>query len=232
MGSDKVDYTGMLADVEAKITALESLCASLKAAQAPGALGPGVDVSVSHGIDAYVSEPVELPVGAFLRKSIPDAVKLYLSAVKKKQTVREIATALKEGGMESTATNFETVVTGTLNRLKASKEVFRFKDGWGLAEHYSESLRNRISQEHKPVRKKKAKAKKAAGIKIKKEPSDKASIPVVAQQPQGLEQRIEVVLKSNPSKTFKPFFQDSSIIFESNSSSIIKLELYRLLVAV
>jgi hypothetical protein len=113
--------------------------------------------------------PIELPTGAFLNMSIPEAIKLYLSAVKKKQTVREIANALKEGGMESTAANWETTVTGALHRLKAASTVLRFKDGWGLAEYYPESLRARIAKE-KPRRGRPRKAKSAR--KATKESAD------------------------------------------------------------
>jgi hypothetical protein len=77
----------------------------------------------------------------------------YLLAVKRKQTVREIATALKEGGMESTAANWETTVTGALHRLNAVGGVLRFKDGWGLAEFYPEGLRNRIAKDAEPKKK-------------------------------------------------------------------------------
>ena len=42
--------------------------------------------------------------------------------------------------METTAANWEATVTGALHRLKAAGAVLRFKDGWGLADHYPDSL--------------------------------------------------------------------------------------------
>jgi hypothetical protein len=154
MASEKFDYETMIADLKAKRATLDAAIASLEAARALGTLGQateGAEVSkvVTGGIPgAENGHPVELPHGAFHGKSLP-AIKLYLSAVKKKQSLREIATALREHGMESTSDNFEGVVTGSLNRLKSMGEVLRFKEGWGLAEWYPEAFRSRISAEPK-----------------------------------------------------------------------------------
>ena len=107
MAENMMDYQTMLADMEAKKAVLEQAIASLKAAIVAGALGRSGEVppgSFSAGSSSM--EPVELPVGAFLNKSVPAAIKLYLSAVKKKQTTQQITTALKEGGVESIASNF------------------------------------------------------------------------------------------------------------------------------
>src|SRR5580698_4809299 len=82
-----------------------------------GAAVEGIElpsVSLSNG---DLGQPMDLPDGAFFGKSIPACVKLYMSAAKKKKTIKEIAAALREGGVESTSDNFESVVTGALNRL-------------------------------------------------------------------------------------------------------------------
>ena len=89
-----------------------------------------------------MGQPIDLPEGAFLGKSVPACIKLYLSAARKKKTIKEIALALKEGGVESTSDSFENVVTGAINRLKISGEVLRFKDGWGLPEWYPAHIRS------------------------------------------------------------------------------------------
>jgi len=109
--------------------------------------------------------PVELPHHAFLGASVPSAIKTYLEVVKKKQTIKEIAVALREHGMESTSDNFEGVVTGALNRLKVAGEVLRFKDGWGLSAWYPASFRSQIAAA-KPARK----SKKRNGKKKKQQP--------------------------------------------------------------
>ena len=145
----------------------------------------------SGTLPSRMGTPVELPTGALLGKSLPAAITLYLSAVKKKQTIREIATALKEGGVESTAANFEGPVNGALYRLKASGEVLRFKDGWALADFYPESLRNRIAKDTEP--KKRRKTKKAAKKTAEKKAAPKAEKQKDPAQP-GLEQRVSTYL--------------------------------------
>jgi len=194
MGTEKVDYATILADAEAKRAALEVYITSLKTAMAAGALGQPGEMPVSF---ATTGEPMDLPRGALLNKSIPAAIKLLLATTKKKQKSQQIATALKEGGMESMAANFETVVVGALHRLKAAGEVLRFKDGWDLAAHYPEHIRKAVSQEKKPTRKQ---PKKSAKLKGKKGSAAKASIVVPITE--GLEHRIETVLKSNKDKQF------------------------------
>lgn len=169
MVAEKPSWAEIIADLESKRAALDSLIGSFRAALSLGALGTLVDVDVAGlvGSQPYsggaAGSPVELPRGAFLGKSLPAAIKLYLSAVKRKQTIREIATALRDGGVESTSDNFENIVTGALNRMKIAGDVLRFKDGWGLAEFYPEGLRNRITQDAKPKARRptKAKAKRA-----------------------------------------------------------------------
>jgi hypothetical protein len=174
MAADKPEGDSFLSLLDAKIAALQTLRDVYIKALALGALGqPGDEAAIAGGshqpiqLQGFIyggggtnSSPMELPTGAFLGKSIPEAIKLYLSAVKKKQTAREIATALKEGGMESTASNWETTVTGALHRLKTAGAVLRFKDGWGLAELYPESLRSRLAKDDKP--RKRGRPRKAA----------------------------------------------------------------------
>jgi hypothetical protein len=127
------DIATIIRDLKKRRAELDASIASLERAYGAtprtGEDGP----AAFNGGDQH---PTELPRGAFLGKSLPSAIKLYLSAMKMKQTDREIAAALREGGVESTSDNFEKVVTGCLNRMKASGEVLRFKDGWGLTEFY------------------------------------------------------------------------------------------------
>jgi hypothetical protein len=176
MAADKPEGDPFLSLLDAKIAALQGLREGYLKALSLGALGqPGEDVSVMlTGVSASGSigtmsafgssntVPMELPTGAFLNKSIPEAIKLYLSAVKKKQTTREIAIALKDGGMETTASNWETTVTGALHRLKAGGVVLRFKDGWALADFYPDSLRTRLAKDEKP--RKRGRPKKATPV--------------------------------------------------------------------
>ena len=160
---------GQLARWKAQHAALGRLIESYEEAARIGAVLDPAEANVAAGIlsaagssgMAAVGAAMELPVGAFLNMSIPEAIKLYLSTIKRKQTAREIAVALKEGGMESTAANWETTVTGALHRLKTAGEVLRFKDGWAFAGHYPDSLRARIAKDDKP-KKRRGRQKKGA----------------------------------------------------------------------
>lgn len=148
MATEEPETDAFLAVLEAKIAALLTLKESYLRAVSLGALGQRGELNVAGfttPLGTKSDAPIELPQGALLGKSLPAAIKLYLSAVRKKQTTREITIALKEGGVESTAANFENNVTSSLHRLRATGEVLKFSDGWGLAEFYPENLRNRIA---------------------------------------------------------------------------------------
>jgi hypothetical protein len=133
----------LIAYAEARIAAWQAVLASLKSALTlDSGSQEGLELSSvvgSQGVESGL--PIDLPEGAFLGKSVPACIKLYLSAARKKKTIKEIAVALKEGGVESTSDSFENVVTGAINRLKAAGEVLRFKDGWGLPEWYPAHIR-------------------------------------------------------------------------------------------
>jgi hypothetical protein len=154
----------LFAYAEARIAAWQAVLASLKAALSldpSGTAGEGIDLSsLAVSQNGAIGSPVDLPDGAFFGKSIPACVKLYLSAARKKKTAKEIATALREGGVESTAGSFESTVSTALIRLRAAGEVLRFKDGWGLSEWYPANMRG-SGTTAPPKSKKKSKKGKA-----------------------------------------------------------------------
>jgi hypothetical protein len=164
MAIENQDVVGAFAAVvEGKIKALQALLDSLKSAVAMGAFGSGegLDLAmVGSSSNASDMTPIDLPEGAFNGKSLPACVKLYLSAVKRKKTIREIAAALREGGVESTSDNFDNVVTGAMFRLKGNGEVLRFKDGWGLSEWYPSNMRGGVAAPAKSKAKKRGKRAK------------------------------------------------------------------------
>lgn len=199
------DYAAILADMEAKYAALGNAISSLRAVLATGALGVALgdsfafkdSVSVVLSPAAPGQGGMSLPRGAFLGKKAPEAIRLYLSAVRKKQTNKEIAQALKDGGLESTG-NFDNYVTGGLFRLKNDGVVLRFDDGWGLAEWYPESFRNRVGQD-KPQTKKKKRGKAAVRSKTATPPTKTATAPKDDAPKIKLGVQIEALLQANPS---------------------------------
>src|SRR5437899_2565343 len=96
----------VLVRIQAKIDAWQAAADSYRAALALEQSG-----ELEDGNGRRPGIAVELPVGAFRGMKIPEAIKLLLQAGRRKQTAREIATGLREGGMETTAKNFETTVT-------------------------------------------------------------------------------------------------------------------------
>jgi hypothetical protein len=143
-----LDYGAVLADLEAKRTAIEQAITSLRVAAASGALigkfGDSMppmsdNVSITLG-----PRGGEVPVGAFLGKSILEAAKLCLQIVKRKMTTREITDALQKGGIETTAkTSFPAIVHSILMRAnRAGTGIVKVdRSHWGLGEWYPASLR-------------------------------------------------------------------------------------------
>lgn len=203
MGAEKPEPDGFLAVIENKITLLRTLADSYRAVVAAGALAPG-DVDAFGLAPQFVSRndtSVELPQGALLGKSLPTAIKLYLSAIKKKQTTREITTALRDGGIESTAASFENNVTSALHRLKAVGDVLKFNDGWGLAKFYPENLRNRIAAQSDAKPKKRAHGKRSSGAAKAKASKARPSKPAAGNS---IDQRFLAYLAARPSVRFTP----------------------------
>jgi hypothetical protein len=140
----------------------------------------------------------EVPSGAFHGKSIPEAAKLYLSLVNKKQSTREITDALLKGGMESTSKNFETTVAGGLYRVfNSTGEIVRVKGAWGLAEWWPAGVRG--SQEKGKGRKGK-KARKQKSVK----PAAVAMAAVESNGHKKPQERIAELLRGNPAKIYTP----------------------------
>ena len=168
MAFEKFDYNAILADMKVKRSALDTSIAGLEAALASGALGQATEgdgISVSSA--APLGQPMDLPSGAFLGKSMPDAIKLYLSAVRQRKTAKDIAIALKAGGMVSTSDDFESVVQASVQRLKSMGQLLKFADGWGLTEWSPPGFRPSADRSPKPKKKaKKKKAKKATVAEV------------------------------------------------------------------
>lgn len=214
------DLAAIIRNLKARRADLDNSIASLERAYGATISDDGLlNPIVLNGADQM---PTELPRGAFLGKNLPAAVKLYLSAMKKTQTIREIATALREGGVKSTSDNFENVITGCLNRMKSNGELLRFKDGWGLPEFYPESLRTRLSQEGVPKRKSAKKDKKK---------NPQASKPTVSKgtkpgSGESLDQRIEKFSRLHPGERFT--FQEVANALPGVLPKVVALTLGRM----
>jgi hypothetical protein len=197
MGTESIDYLAVLADMEAKRAALDSAITHLRLFLA-GQAG-GVPLPAGGGTTSMPTG--EIPAGAFLGKSIPDAAKLYLQIMKRKASTREIADGLRKGGMESTSSNFYGIVHAILDRSrKAGGEIVKLdKATWGLAEWYPAGVRTTATSQKRPTGKKRGrpKGKAVRTVQTPTEPQSNAGSP----KP-GLEQRIGVLLLADKAKTF------------------------------
>ncbi|MGB0064562.1 MAG: hypothetical protein WBP85_08970 [Terracidiphilus sp.] len=191
------DYlASLLADMEAKKSALDAAMTAIRAAIVAGALGaPGDPQAVPSVLNPTVipAGAADLPRGAFLGKTATEAIKLYLSAIRRKQTNKEIAQALRDGGLES-AGDFGNFITSALFRLKKEGAVLRFDDGWGLSEWYNEAFRAKLGAPSgkKPAKRGKGKRKKPA----RKETASKAAPEIVTVPVASLDERIAGFLES------------------------------------
>jgi hypothetical protein len=189
MSTQPIDYAAILADLEAKKVALEAAIASVRAAIVAGTLGQSGDGMTfsAAGLPGALTGG-EVPAGAFLGKSIPDAAKLYLEIVKKKQTSKEIADALLKGGMETTSKDFPSIVHAIMDRARKAKNpalVKVDKSHWGLTGWWPKGIGSANGTQSKKPSKKKG-AKKAAGkpstIKMAQPSTIAPSIPTAEQK--------------------------------------------------
>ena len=199
-------YATVIADLEAQRAALDSTIASLKAAAAMSGIsvqnGSAADPASSPTTSPFHSG--EIPAGAFLRKSIPEAAKLYLSIIRKKQTAKEIAAALIEGGMETKSKNFEiTVATGLHRASRNSGEFAKLKGGaWGLAEWYPSAMRITPEKRERRNKGRKVKRNKSKEPKVPMLPEKSESTLSSTQETQKLGNRIVQAVREHPTKEF------------------------------
>ncbi len=125
---DLIDYEAVLADLEAKKTALESAINAIRQM-----LNLGAQAAITPG--SRLSE-ASIESDTFFSMSIGDAAKKFLRITKRKQPAVKIAEALDAGGLAHTSKNFPNTVRTTLLRLETEGEVVQVGKDWGLAEWY------------------------------------------------------------------------------------------------
>jgi hypothetical protein len=132
MTQEAIDYEAVIADLEAKRTTIDTAITSLRAAMMAANQG-GASVA------AKPIDPASIPDDTFFGLSIGEAAKKYLTIVKRKQSVKEIADALDRGGLPHTSVNFVNTVSTMMNRAGADPASGLVRVGrgeWGLAAWY------------------------------------------------------------------------------------------------
>lgn len=184
------------ASIMGKISAWKAVLDSYDAAVSlDGRLSePATNGHQGRHVAAEGSKAMDLPVGVFRDKSLREAIQIYLGAGRRKQTNKEIAVGLQNGGIPTTSKFFDATVATALSRMKDDGVVLRFSDGWDLAASYPDSLRNRLDKDTKAT-KPKTKEKKVrakAATKSEKEPKsariDKTAmiLKVISEAPAGI----------------------------------------------
>jgi hypothetical protein len=171
--SEKPVDEGVLAVWKARYAALGRLIEVYEEAERIGALGGAFDPTDLPTLSLTGHAPkvvIGLPVGVFRDKSLREAIPIYLGAGRRKQTNKEIAIGLQDGGFPTTADNFEATVATALYRLKNDGVLLRFPDGWDLASSYPDNLRGRLEKDSKP-----RKPLRAKRVKRGKDRSDSAN---------------------------------------------------------
>lgn len=168
MSVEKIDYATIISDLEAKREALENAITSLRLLAASGAIGPSDGTVSTFSMPFSTSGVGEVPDGAFHGKSMPEAIKLYLNLMHKKQSAREISDGLKKGGMESTSKWFDKIVYATLDRLRKAGDVLKIEGNWGLPEWYPALKRAGIGDNNQKQKRKRRSRKPSTNSKGQK----------------------------------------------------------------
>lgn len=133
MATEQIDYEAVLADLKARRDALDQAIAGIE--QVLGKTAGSGPIAAGNGIVPTAPQDV-MPRSAFTGMKMPDAIKAYLRAVTRKQTPKQIADSLTQGGYHSTAKNLYAAVYTTLIRMEKNNDVGKFGNEWGLVDWF------------------------------------------------------------------------------------------------
>lgn len=171
MATGNINYSAVLADLEARKSELESAIAAVKIILAAGG------GSVGGGVNGVI-DPENVPVGSFLRLTIVEAVKKLLDMTKAKLGVPQIAKALERGGLPPAKPN--TIYAVLRRRESEVGDLIRFGDEWALAEWYPNNPNIRKKAGIKPTKgkskKKPAPKKKKPATKTEAKPAEPSAV--------------------------------------------------------
>jgi hypothetical protein len=131
MAADTIDYVAVLADLEARKTAIDAAIAGVRQM-----LGLGSDQAVTSSMSARKERATEVRVDSFFGMTMPDAIVKFLEITKQPQSVSDITVALLDGGFKTTAKNLMPSVGSTLSRMKTAGDLVSVQGKWGLVSWY------------------------------------------------------------------------------------------------
>ena|SRR3990167_3677256 len=140
MGAAPSEYDAVIADLENQMLELQNTVDTLKRLREKGSSAGEAVTPAPRRTPVLRATPEgepEFPSDFFMKMSLPDAVKSYLSMVKRKQSTKQLMAALERGGYPTRSKNFYTTVFGVLNRhAKTQGEITKVGGDWALAERY------------------------------------------------------------------------------------------------
>jgi len=123
MSDQPINYEAILADIDARIAKLQTTregILDLMAAAGTTPSGAPGGGKIAHD--------------AFLKMTIPDATKKYLSMARQKKDTQSIIDALEQGGLPRSVYN--TVYAVLSRRAKQVGDIINMQGDWALAEWY------------------------------------------------------------------------------------------------
>jgi hypothetical protein len=171
--ANEIDYTAVLADMEAKRTALDSAIAGIRQWLSLGGGSEDTLGATSPQAEKRLDSP-EIKFDSFFGLSIPDAIRKFLAMTKRPQSVSDITKAFQEGGMTTTSKNLLTTVGSTLSRLKqVDGDLVSVQGKWGLREWYPGMRDEKVAKAAKSTKRGRPKGSKAKANAEPKAPSSK-----------------------------------------------------------
>lgn len=161
--AETIDYTMVLADLEAKRAAIDSAIGAVRQLLNLGA-EQGVAAS-SGSFPPNKKESTEVEFDSFFGMSVTEAIRKYLNMMKRPQVLSDIAQALQKGGLPTTSTNLSSVVAPTLSRMRTAGDTMQVQGKWALTEWYPAGARERVEAlERDKAKKGKRRAKKKIAL--------------------------------------------------------------------
>jgi hypothetical protein len=134
--ANDIDYGAVLADLKAKRDALDNAIKGIERWLSLGGTDPTKDEPSQ--LAEIKADSVGTRANIFANLSIPDAIYQYLELEGSPRPLKNITSALKNGGLASTAKHLNRAISSTLTRLKKEKgSVVQRDGGWGLIQWYS-----------------------------------------------------------------------------------------------
>jgi hypothetical protein len=161
MATEVIDYRAVLADLEAKRTAIDSTINGLRQMLNLGAEQTMGGASASNG--ERRDQATQVRFDSFFRMSLPAAITKFLEMATVPQSVSEITRAILEGGFKTTSKNLMPIVGSNLSRMKTAGEVVNVDGKWGLSIWYPAARQQQAAT--KPKGRKRGRPKSAESPK-------------------------------------------------------------------